>query len=51
MEVTDVVEKNGESVVTATVSGNFEGDLVSLDFHFTVENQKITALRIVSAGK
>ncbi|ACL16806.1 nuclear transport factor 2 family protein [Methanosphaerula palustris] len=49
-EITGVAEKGGETVVTATVSGNFDGSPVPLDFHFTVENEKITALRIVLAG-
>lgn len=49
-EVTNVTEKDGETVVTATVSGNFDGSPVPLDFHFTVENEKITALRIVLEG-
>ncbi len=49
-EVTAAVGQNGETIVTATVSGNFEGSPIPLDFHFTVESQKITALRILLAG-
>lgn len=48
--VTNVVEKNGETIVTATVSGNFEGSPVALDFNFTMKNHKISLLTIVSAG-
>ncbi|WP_059054201.1 nuclear transport factor 2 family protein [Paenibacillus senegalimassiliensis] len=49
-DVTNVVEKNGETIVTATVSGNFDGSPVPLDFYFTLNSQKISLLRIVSAG-
>ncbi|MHB8063427.1 MAG: nuclear transport factor 2 family protein [Ruminiclostridium sp.] len=50
-EVTNAVEKNGETVVTAALSGNFDGSPIPLDFHFTIENQKITRLNIVLAGE
>jgi len=46
-EITDCAEKNGETVVTATISGNFGGSPISLDFHFTLNNEKIKALNIV----
>jgi hypothetical protein len=49
-EITGCTGKNGETVVTATLSGSFEGSPVPLDFHFTVENEKINALNIVLAG-
>ncbi|MGO4532049.1 nuclear transport factor 2 family protein [Paenibacillus sp. 2TAF8] len=48
--VTDATEKNEETVVTATISGNFDGSPVALDYHFTMENQKISTLNIVMAG-
>jgi hypothetical protein len=50
-EITDCVEKNGETVVTATLTGNFEGSPIPLDFHFNVENEKVKALSIVLAGE
>jgi ketosteroid isomerase-like protein len=50
-EITDCVEKNGEKVVTATLSGSFEGSPIPLDFHFNLENGKIKALNIVLAGE
>jgi hypothetical protein len=50
-EITGRTEKNGETVVTATLSGDFEGSPVPLDFHFTIVNGKIKALNIVLAGE
>ena len=50
-EITGVTEKDGGTVVTATVSGNFEGSPASLDYHFTLKDQKIAALRITYSGQ
>ncbi|MCB8815345.1 nuclear transport factor 2 family protein [Desulfosporosinus shakirovi] len=50
-EITDCVEKNGDTIVTATLSGNFEGSPIPLDFLFNLENGKIKALNIVLAGE
>lgn len=50
-EITNCAEKNDETVVTATISGNFDGSPISLDFHFTLNNGKIKALNIVVAGE
>ncbi len=50
-EVTDVVVKQEETVVTATISENFEGSPVALDFHFTMKDQKIATLNICLAGE
>jgi ketosteroid isomerase-like protein len=50
-EITGCVEKNGETVVTVTLSGSFEGSPIPLDFHFNLENEKIKALNIVLAGE
>ncbi len=50
-EITNCVEKNGDTVVTATLSGNFEGSPIPLDFFFKLENRKIKALNIVLAGE
>mgnify|MGYP001051876329 CR=1 FL=1 len=48
---TNAVERNGETIVTATISGNFDGSPVALDYHFTMKNQKIAILKIVLAGE
>ncbi len=50
-EITDYVEKNGNSVVTATLSGNFEGSPIPLNFIFNLKNGKIKTLNIVLAGE
>jgi hypothetical protein len=50
-EITNCTEKNDETVVTATISGNFKGSPTPLDFHFTLNNGKIKALNIVLAGQ
>lgn len=50
-EVTDVVVKQEETVVTATISGNFVGSPVALDYHFTMKDQKIATLKIGLAGE
>lgn len=50
-DIIDCVEKNGDTVVTATLSGNFEGSPIPLDFHFKLESEKIKALNIILAGE
>lgn len=50
-EITNVVVKHEETVVTATTSGNFEGSPVALDFHFTTKDQKISTLKIGLTGE
>jgi hypothetical protein len=50
-EITGCVEKKGETVVTATLSGSFEGSPVLLDFHFSLEKGRIKTLNIVLAGE
>ncbi|EGO65658.1 nuclear transport factor 2 family protein [Acetonema longum] len=50
-EITNCVEKNSETVVTATISGNFDGSPIPLDFHFTLNNGKIKSLNIVVADE
>lgn len=51
IEITNCVEKMGETVVTATLSGDFEGSPIPLDFHFSIENGKIKVLNIVLKGE
>lgn len=46
LEVTDLVEKENETVITAQVSGTFEGSPIPLDFHFKIDDSKITRLSI-----
>jgi ketosteroid isomerase-like protein len=48
--ITNCVEKNGETIVTATISGNFSGSPIPLDFHFIINNEKIKSLNIDVAG-
>ncbi|MFC3802361.1 nuclear transport factor 2 family protein [Cohnella sp. GCM10012308] len=50
-EITNCMEENDQMVVTATISGNFNGSPLPLDFHFTLNNGKIKALNIVLAGQ
>lgn len=45
-----LVDQASENVLTAQVSGNFEGSPVPLKFHFTVHEDKIRRLRIQLAG-
>ena len=50
-DVTNAIEKNEETVITATLSGNFDGSPVALDYYFTIKDQKIATLKIVLAGE
>ncbi|AGK95510.1 nuclear transport factor 2 family protein [Clostridium pasteurianum] len=47
LEALNLVEKNENIVLTAVVSGNFEGSPTNLDFYFTLNNDKITTLKIL----
>lgn len=51
LTVTKLVDHNHETVLTALVAGNFEGSPVSLDFHFSIKEDKIDKLRILLAGE
>ncbi|GAB6110221.1 nuclear transport factor 2 family protein [Fusibacter bizertensis] len=46
-EVVNVEEKDKEVIVTAILSGNFNGSPVTLDYYFTMDEKKIASLRIV----
>jgi hypothetical protein len=46
VEVTDVAEGGGRTVVTAMVSGTFPGSPVQLRFAFTIGNDRIGRLEI-----
>ena len=37
---------DSDSVVTVEVSGTFEGSPVTLDYHFTIQNDKVLSLTI-----
>lgn len=50
-EVTSYAEKNGEMVVTAVISGDFDGSPIPLDFCFTLYNGKIKNLIITVSGE
>ena len=41
-----VKEDDAEVVVAVEVSGSFDGSPVTLDYHFTIENEKISSLTI-----
>jgi ketosteroid isomerase-like protein len=43
---TGIAETGENTVLTATLTGNFPGSPVSLDFVFTIDGEKITALSI-----
>lgn len=51
LEITNISQNSGETVVTATADGNFDKtglpDPLFLDFHFILEGNKIKLLRIV----
>lgn len=47
-EVTDVNIAGNDTVVTATVSGNFPGSPVPLHYTFTLRDGRITRLHIVT---
>lgn len=50
-EITGCAERNSETVVTAMLSGEFDGSPLPLDFHFTLDGEKIKALNITLAGE
>lgn len=50
-EITDCIVNNGETVVTAIISGSFAGSPIPLDFHFTLKDGKIKTLNIRVAGE
>jgi ketosteroid isomerase-like protein len=47
----ELVERGDEMILTAQVSGNFEGSPVLLEFHFTVRDSKISRLSIRPTGE
>ena len=46
IDPTGITEEDHQTVLTATLTGNFPGSPVSLDFNFTIEGDKIVALNI-----
>jgi hypothetical protein len=55
LAVVDMMKSNGKTIVTLKVDGNFDRtglpDPFLLDFHFTIERNKITALDIQLPGE
>jgi hypothetical protein len=55
LEVVDVMNNNGKTIVTLKVDGNFDKtglpDPFLMDFHFTINTNKITALDIRLPGE
>ena len=41
-------ERDNETIVAVQISGTFPGSPISLDYHFTITNEKITSLIIDS---
>lgn len=41
-----IKDDNAEVVVTVEVSGTFDGSPITLDYHFTIEGDKIVSLTI-----
>jgi ketosteroid isomerase-like protein len=50
LEATGLVERDKEIVLTAQVSGNFDGSPVFLDFHFIINDGRISMLSIRLTG-
>lgn len=46
-----LVDLDNETILTAQVSGDFEGSPVPLDFHFTINGGKISRLSIRLTGE
>jgi len=55
LDVADVVRRNGKTIVTAAIDGNFDKtglpDPFYMDLHFTVEDDKIAALSFKLPGE
>lgn len=50
LEAINLVEQDNETVLTALVAGTFDGSPIPLDFHFTINDGKITMLSIRLTG-
>ena len=46
IEPTDLDQRNGQTILTATLAGNFPGSPVDLKYEFTIIEEAIKALRI-----
>jgi hypothetical protein len=55
LEVVDLINRNGKTIVTLKVDGNFDKtglpDPFLMDFHFTIDKDKIAALDIRLPGE
>ena len=47
MEPTNYSETNSTGILTAVVSGDFDGSPVALDYHLVITDNKITRLEII----
>lgn len=50
LEVLHLSENENETVLTAQVSGTFDGSPIPLDYHFTIHDEKIVRLSIRLMG-
>lgn len=50
LDATNLVEQDNETVLTAQVTGTFDGSPIPLDFHFSINDGKITMLSIRLTG-
>ena len=54
LDVTDVNYRDGKTIVTAKVDGNFPKaglpDPFKMDLHFAIDNAKVSALSMRAAG-
>ncbi|HEX4639038.1 MAG TPA: nuclear transport factor 2 family protein [Chthoniobacterales bacterium] len=48
VEPLSIVEQNGKFTLTNRLTGNFPGSPIELDFVFTIENDKVVSLEILS---
>ena len=46
IDPTGIAKGDKDTVLAATLTGNFPGSPVSLDFHFTIKDKKIASLTI-----
>jgi hypothetical protein len=51
LAATNLVEKDNETILTAQVSGTFEGSPILLDYHFIITEDKIGQLSIRLTGE
>ena len=50
LDATNLIVQENQTILTAQVFGTFDGSLISLDFHFNINDGKITMLSIGLTG-